>query len=189
MTGSRALRRDPRHSRGPARSRAVIAASMLLVLAALGRSAQPTSAAWSDGAYFAASASSGSWTAPDSCQVRNADGTVDPTKPCTVTVTDGGSYHSFLWFSWGTFAFSLSASRQPSATQYFTFSVTIPQAPPGGWSSGQWVTTGLGSTVVTSSCSSLPLVAGRTPSNPGQTDAISGTLQPAGLFVTPACQP
>lgn len=166
------------------------AAGLVLVLGTVGWSTQPTSATWNEAAYFTAAASSGSWTNPDTCEVRNPDGTVDAKKKCTVAVGNGGTF----WPSppnQGNFAFTVKSSGKMTTEQYFTFSVTLPQAPSTGWSAGRWVITSLYSGgVLTSSCSALPLVAGRTQPNLGTSPTIGGplVLNPS-PGTTVACQP
>lgn len=168
----------------------VVAAALVLVLATAGWSARPTSATWNEAAYFASGASSGSWVTPNTCEVRKSDGTVDTKKTCTVQVGNGGTF----WPSppdQGNFAFSVNSSAKVANDEYFTFSVTLPQAPSTGWSAGQWAITSLYSgAVLTSSCSALPLVAGRTQPNLGNSPTVGGPLV---LNPTPGtsvvCQP
>lgn len=103
------------------------------------------------------------------CQVRtNGSDAVDTTRTCTIgTVTHSG---------WNTYWRSLvvqvpmTFSSQPAANQYVTFTVAVPTADQPAWWS--WSDAGVssynygsGQGAITSSCSALPLVSGRTPSN------------------------
>jgi hypothetical protein len=69
------------------RSRAWAVVVVLLVLTLLGSTARPTSAAWTNSALFAASASSGSW-ASMTCEVIMPNGQPRPGATCgSITVT------------------------------------------------------------------------------------------------------
>ena len=100
------------------------------------------------------------------CQVRNANGTVDSTKPCTVSGTPSSGYWGNPGSGQGNFSTSFSAPGIANS-QYVSFTVTIPGAP-AWWS---WSNAGLTSInnggSVTSSCSSLPTFSGRLGSNIG----------------------
>jgi hypothetical protein len=177
MSGNLAARRRPALRRAWHRwTRAAAAVCAGLALVAIGSAAAPTSAAWVNPAYFTTSASSGSWIAPNTCQVRNSDGTVDTTKPCVVTMSNGGTFWPTPPTE-GNFSFSVSSAIQPGTSQYFTFSVTLSKAPSTGWTAGHWVTTGLNNNAqLTSSCAALPMMTGRTQPNLGSSPNVGGPL-------------
>lgn len=100
------------------------------------------------------------------CQVRNSDGSLDSSKPCTVTGPVKADYWGSSGSGQGNFRTSVSAPGILN-TQYVSFTVTLSGAP-SWWS---WSNAGLtrinNSGVVTSSCSTLPTFSGRLGANIG----------------------
>lgn len=101
------------------------------------------------------------------CQVRNAsDGSLDSTKPCTVTGPIKSDYWGSSGSGQGNFRTNVSAPGILNS-QYVSFTITLSGAP-SWWS---WSNAGLtrinNSGVVTSSCSTLPTVSGRLGANIG----------------------
>ncbi|KQY45989.1 hypothetical protein [Cellulomonas sp. Root137] len=105
------------------------------------------------------------------CQVRNANGTVDATKPCSVVGAASSNYWGTNGSGQGNFDIDFSAPGI-SNSQYVSFTVTIPGAP-AWWT---WSTSGLTSAnngaQVTSSCSALPQLSGRLAANIGATPGL-----------------
>jgi hypothetical protein len=102
----------------------------------------------------------------NTCEVRNANGTVDTTTPCTVT----GPVTSNYWGSSGSGQGNWRTEfRAPGIDneQYIAFTVTL-SGTPGWWS---WASAGVkganNSAALTSSCSALPVVSGRLNANIG----------------------
>jgi len=110
------------------------------------------------------------YTAPpgnvNMCEVRNANGSVDTTKPCTLTGTPKYSYWGSPGSGLGNGGTDFSAPGIAN-DQYVAFTVTIVGAP-SWWS---WSNAGLtiinNSGTVTSSCSALPTFSGQLPPNKG----------------------
>lgn len=103
------------------------------------------------------------------CQVRtNGSGVVDTAKTCTIgTVTHSG-YNTY----WRHLSVQvpMTFSAPPSTNQYVTFTFAVPTSgQPAWWSwSGAGLSAysyGSGQGAITSSCSALPMISGRTPSN------------------------
>jgi hypothetical protein len=110
------------------------------------------------------------YTAPtgnvNTCEVRNADGSVDTTKPCTFTGTPSSSYWGSSGSGQGNSSTRFSAPGIAN-DQYVAFTVTIVGAP-SWWSwSNAGLTTINNSGTVTSSCSALPTFSGQLPPNIG----------------------
>jgi hypothetical protein len=104
----------------------------------------------------------------NTCEVRNGDGTLDATKPCSITGTPTYAYWGSSGSGQGNFSTSFSAPGITN-TQYVAFTVTITGAP-SWWSWSNAGLTGINNEgVVTSSCSALPTFSGRLAPNKGST--------------------
>lgn len=151
----------------------VLVTALVTALVAAGGAVGTTSAAWADPVHVRAAASAGTWTTPSTCAVRNADGTVDASKPCTVVP---GSLRVEVW-SGGPSGMQGNAYAVFSApgivgSQYVSFDVTLPDPANASWS---WTGAGIGNAngaTVTSACSALPRVTGRLPANLGDTPGL-----------------
>lgn len=145
----------------------------LLALAALFAVAlpflvQPTTAAWTDGARFGATASAGTWvTAPTpSCVVRNPVGNV--IRNCTATATIASMWQQGPGTPW-TIQYSVSLTQGPGNNQSAEVVIDLSKAtgtlPPGF----TWTLAGIagGWTIDTTGtrCADLPLVTGRIGAN------------------------
>ena len=136
---------------------------------------EATAAAWTDPAMFSAQATTATWTVPppaNSCEVRNVNGTLDATKPCTV-----GAVTASYWGSAGAGQGGLQAQFSAPGigiTQHVEFTLTIPSAgKPAWWSwaNGSVTLINNGGSV-TSSCSALPTLTGREGANRGASPNI-----------------
>lgn len=172
MNGSRIPGPGRSARRALAPVRALVAGLVaVLALIAVAAAVRPTSAAWTEPAYFTAPASSGSWSGSDRCDVHNADGTIDPTKTCTMS-TPTSSFFQKKGVWQGNYSITLTA---PSLTndQYLTFTLTIPGTPAGWvWGSTSAITTQNFGTI-TSACAALPTFSGQTRTRLGNTINVS----------------
>ncbi len=157
-------RRTPAPRAPRARRVAGLALSLVAVLG-VATSLQPTSSAWADPAVFAATVTAGTWVAGDTCEVRNADGSLDPSRTCAV-VFGKSSYWGKHGSGKGNASVDLRAGSI-SNTQYFTFSFALRGAPSWWVWSGGAITGGNGFGTLTSSCAALPSLTGRTTPNRG----------------------
>lgn len=102
------------------------------------------------------------------CEVRNANGSVDTTKPCSITGAPSFAFWGSAGAGQGNGGADFSAPGIAN-DQYVAFTLTITGAP-AGWS---WSTSGLtsinNSASVSSSCSSLPTFSGQLGPNKGAT--------------------
>ncbi|WP_456844296.1 hypothetical protein, partial [Cellulomonas sp. P5_C6] len=106
-----------------------------------------------------------------SCLVRNSDGSVDASKPCTVTGPVSADFWGSSGSGQGNFQTKFSAPGITN-TQYIAFTVTITGAPT-WWSWSNAGLTGINNSgTVSSSCSALPTFSGRLPANLGATPNV-----------------
>ena len=105
----------------------------------------------------------------NTCQVRNSDGSVDPSKPCTVTGATTWDYWGSAGSGQGWFK-SLVSAPGIANDQYIAFTVTIVGAPT-WWTWSTAGTKGSG-TQVSSSCSALPVMSGRLATNVGPSPQV-----------------
>ena len=151
----------------------------LAVVVALPRAVAPTSAAWSDDVRVRATVTAGTWAVPGAgtCTVRNANGTVDASKPCTVTSVSASFWGSGAGRGAGNALAELSAPGIGN-TQYVAFDVTLPSTgAPAWWSwSRTTVTTVNNGATITSACSAMPRVTGRLAANLGATPNLFQTF-------------
>jgi len=102
----------------------------------------------------------------NTCQVRNANGTLDATKPCSIDTAPSANFWGSDGSGQGNFSVGFSAPGIANS-QYIAYTVTIPGAP-AWWT---WSTAGLtgsnNGAQVTSSCSGLPQFSGRLGTNIG----------------------
>lgn len=148
-----------------------LVALFLAAVVALPAGVAPTSAAWTDDVRVRATATAGTWSVPgaSTCVVRNANGSVDASKPCTVTWASAS-----FWGSAGRGeGNALAEFSAPSIAnnQYVAFDLTLPSTgAPAWWSwSSAAVRTVNNGASVTSACSLLPRLTGRLSNNLGAT--------------------
>lgn len=148
---------------------ALLAVASFVVAGAAAHAVRPTAAAWQDPAYARATVSTAGWTV-NSCQVRNGDGTVATSVPCTVQTGATVNYWGNAGSGQGNFSVSLNAPGI-SNTQYFTFTLTIPTATaPAWWSWANASITGTNNGITFGSrCAVLPQFSGTFPPNRGAT--------------------
>jgi hypothetical protein len=141
----------------------------------------PVSPAYTPSATDKVSVTIGTWPVPATwsfipqvtnvCEVRNADGSVDTTKPCALTSTPSYSFWGSSGSGQGNGGTGFSAPGIAN-DQYVAFTVSIAGAP-SWWS---WSNAGLtgvnnGGTVTTS-CSALPTFSGQLQPNKGATPNV-----------------